>query len=151
MGGFTGHEKSYMPVDAFIDTNVLVYCVSAHPPEAAKRAQAEALIATTDFGTSAQVLAEFYSVVTRKIASPISRYDALRFIQALVRLPVVPVDADLVLEAIALEQLHQISYWDAAIIAAAHRIEATTIYSEDLSDGQLYGKTRVTNPFRKRK
>jgi predicted nucleic acid-binding protein len=140
-----------MPVEAFIDTNVLVYCVSDHPSEAVKRAQAEVLIATTDFGTSAQVLAEFYSVVTRKIARPISRYNALRFIQALIRLPVVPVDAELVLEAIALEQLHQISYWDAAIIAAAHRMQATTIYSEDLNDGQLYGSSRITNPFRKRK
>lgn len=140
-----------MPVEAFIDTNVLVYCVSDHPSEAVKRAQAEVLIATTDFGTSAQVLAEFYSVVTRKIARPISRYNALRFIQALIRLPVVPIDVELVLEAIALEQLHSISYWDAAIIAAAHRMQATTIYSEDLNDGQLYGNSRITNPFRKRK
>lgn len=140
-----------MPVDAIIDTNVLVYCVSADPSEALKRTQAEALIATTDFGTSAQVLAEFYSVATRKIARPISRHDALRFIQALIRLPVVPVDADLVLEAIVLEQMHKISYWDAAIIAAAHRMQATTIYSEDLNDGQLYGNSRVINPFRSRK
>jgi predicted nucleic acid-binding protein len=137
-----------MPVEAFVDTNVLVYCVSAHPSEATKRAQAEALIAKTDFGTSAQVLAEFYSVVTRKIAHPISSDDAMRFIQALIRLPVLPIDADLVLEAIALEQLHQLSYWDAAIIAAAHRMQANTIYSEDLNDGQLYGKSRVINPFR---
>src|SRR5438094_5279117 len=123
-----------MPAEALIDTNVLLYCISAHPSEAAKREQAKALIAGTDFGTSTQVLAEFYTAATRKIARPISSHDATRFIQVLIRLPVIAVDTDLVLEAIALEQEFQISYWDAAILAAAHRLQAKILYSEDLSD-----------------
>lgn len=41
-----------------------------------------------------------------------------------------------------------ISYWDAAIIAAAASLGARTLYSEDLNDAQTYGSVRVLNPFR---
>jgi predicted nucleic acid-binding protein len=54
-------------------------------------------------------------------------------------LPIVAIDADLVLESIALKQEHQLSCWDAAIIAAAQRLGANTIYSEDLADERQYG------------
>lgn len=140
-----------MPVEAFIDTNVLVYSISSHPPEKEKREIARALIASTDFGISAQVLAEFYVTVTKKIGQPLSDEHALQLLEPLTRLPVITVDSDLVLEAIAIKRAHRISYWDAAIVAAAHRLGASTIFSEDLSDGQAYGSTRVVNPFRKRK
>ncbi len=40
-----------------------------------------------------------------------------------------------------------LSYWDGAIIAAAQRLEAATLYSEDLNDGQVYGTVRVVNPY----
>jgi predicted nucleic acid-binding protein len=140
-----------MAVEVFIDTNVLVYSVSSHPPEKEKREIARALIASTDFGISAQVLAEFYVTVTKKIGQPLSDEDALQLLEPLMRLPVITVDSDLVLEAIAMKRAHRISYWDGAIIAAAHRLGASTIFSEDLSDGQSYGSTKIVNPFRKRK
>src|SRR5712691_1858039 len=128
-----------MPVEAFLDTNILVYSISSHPSEAAKRDQARQLIATADFGTSAQVLAEFYVTATQKIAGPLSEQHAMQVIARLIRLPVVPIDSDLVLEAIALKQKHRISYWDGAIIAAAQRLGTKTIYSEDLAHEQVYG------------
>jgi predicted nucleic acid-binding protein len=139
-----------MPVDAFIDTNILVYSVSSHPSEKGKRDQARALLGAIDFGTSAQVLSEFYVTATQKIAEPLSEALALQFIVRLTRLPMVAIDSDLVLEAIALKQEHRISYWDGAIIAAAHRLGAKTIYSEDLAHEHSYGSARVINPFRTR-
>ena len=54
----------------FVDTNVLVYAVSSDPGEAFKKERALALIEGVDFGLSAQVMQEFYVVVTRKIARP---------------------------------------------------------------------------------
>ena len=137
-----------MPVDAFVDTNIFVYSVSSHPSEKRKRDGARALLGTVDFGTSAQVLGEFYVTATQKIAEPLSEAQALQFIARLVRLPIVAVDSDLVMEAIALKQEHRVSYWDGAIIAAAHRLRAKIIYSEDLTHEQLYGSTKVINPFR---
>jgi predicted nucleic acid-binding protein len=54
---------------------------------------------------------------------------------------------ELVLEAVELRQRYQISYWDAAIIAAAKQIECTVVYSEDLNPGQDYDGVTVINPF----
>jgi predicted nucleic acid-binding protein len=50
---------------------------------------------------------------------------------------------------IAIEQSERfaISYWGAAILAAAEAPGADTVYSEDLSNGQRYGHVRVTNPL----
>ena len=42
---------------------------------------------------------------------------------------------------------YQLSYWDGAIIAAAERLGARVLYSEDLNHGQTYGSVRVENPF----
>jgi predicted nucleic acid-binding protein len=137
-----------MPVDAFIDTNIFVYAVSSHPSEREKRDKARALLRSVDFGTSAQVLGEFYVTVTRKIAEPLPESQALQFIARLIRLPIVAIGPHLVVEAIALKQEHHLSYWDGAIIAAAHRLGVRTIYSEDFAHGHLYGSIRVINPFR---
>jgi len=137
-----------MPVEAFIDSNIFVYSVSSHASEKEKRDKARALLGSVDFGTSAQVLGEFYVTATQKIAEPLSDTQALQFIVRLTRLPVVRIDADLVLEAITLKQEHRVSYWDAAIVAAAHRLGARIIYSEDLTHEQEYGSARVVNPFR---
>ncbi|PZR74121.1 MAG: VapC toxin family PIN domain ribonuclease [Chthoniobacterales bacterium] len=139
-----------MPVEAFIDTNIFVYSVSSHPAEQDKRDKARALLGSVDFGTSAQVLSEFYVTATQKIAEPLSHSHALHFIIRLTRLPIVSLDADAVLEAIALKQEHRLSYWDGAIIAAAYRLGAKTIYSEDLAHEREYGSVRVINPFRAR-
>ncbi len=40
------------------------------------------------------------------------------------------------------------SQWDATILAAAVELGCTTIYSEDMNDGQDYGGVRVVNPFK---
>lgn len=136
-----------MSVEALLDTNVLVYSVSSHPSEKEKRDRARTLVREVDFGTSAQILGEFYVTVTQKIAKPLPNVEAIQFIMRLIRLPVVPIDSELVLDAIALKQEHQVSYWDAAIIAAAHRLGAETVYSEDLSHNHIYGSIRVVDPF----
>src|SRR5258706_13413038 len=140
-----------MRAEAFIDTNILVYAISSDRAESAKASVALQLLESADYGISVQVMSEFYVTATRKIARPLSHTKAFDLLHKLRRLPVVDFDAALGFEATALEQEHRISYWDAAIIAAAHRLQAATIYSEDLNDGQLYGESRVTNPFRARK
>ena len=51
------------------------------------------------------------------------------------------------LRASALARRHQISYWDAAILAAAEKLGAATVYSEALTHGETYGSVTVINPF----
>ena len=43
---------------------------------------------------------------------------------------------------------HGISYWEAAILAAARMLGCDAVYSEDLNDGQSYDSALVINPFR---
>jgi predicted nucleic acid-binding protein len=52
-------------VARFLDTNILLYAISPHPEEAAKRARADALLDQDDGALSVQVLQEFYVQATR--------------------------------------------------------------------------------------
>jgi predicted nucleic acid-binding protein len=53
-----------------------------------------------------------------------------------------------VANGIAYSRRYQISYWDGAILAAAERLNAPILYTEDLNHDQTYGSVRVVNPFR---
>lgn len=136
-----------MRVECFFDTNVLVYAASSSRADGAKRARALKLIQERDFGLSAQVLQEFYVTVTRKFQKPLAPQVAVALMESYRVFPTVPTDYPLIVAAVELSLKHGISYWDAAIIAAAEVLEADTLYTEDLNDGQLYGRVRAVNPF----
>jgi len=114
-----------------------------------KRKRALELIALEDFGTSAQVLQEFYVTVVRKAARPLSAAKALEWVEQWLAFPSQAIDHQLVRIAIEHSVRYGISYWDAAILAAAEALGAHTVFSEDLNDGQHYGRVRVVNPFSK--
>jgi predicted nucleic acid-binding protein len=137
-----------MIADCFFDTNILVYAASRRGVEEAKRIRAIELIGSTRFAVSAQVLQEFYWTVTRKGARPLSPSEALEWIEQLEQQPCLPVGAGLVKIAAVLSERFRITYWDAAIIAAAEAMGVDTVYSEDLNHDQVYGEVRVVNPFR---
>lgn len=136
-----------MIVRYFVDTNVLIYAAMGKLESPAKRSRARELIRQEPFAISGQVLAEFYRNVTRKGAQPLSVVEALEWIDLLSGQICVPVDATLVRNGILLSERHRISYWDAAIIAAAEAAGAPNLYTEDLNHGQIYGSVRVINPF----
>lgn len=141
--------QQLMP-DYFLDTNVIFYAASRGlaPRDWHKRSLARDLIGKGGFSLSAQVLAEFYDNVTREGPAPFSHEEAVEFIDLLRVRPCVPVDAELVVEGTHLSNRYQISYWDGAIVAAAHIAGAKTLYTEALSDGQRYGDIVAINPFK---
>jgi predicted nucleic acid-binding protein len=104
-------------------------------------------IASADFGLSAQVLQEFYVNVTAKIASPLSSDAAVSLLEQFRFFPVVWTDYPLIVAGIGTALRCKISYWDGAIVAAAERLGAATLYTEDLSHGQRYGSVQAVNPF----
>ena len=63
------------------------------------------------------------------------------------RFTVQPVDAAVLHDALALHQAYPVSYWDAAILAAAQQSGCTLLLSEDMTDGETYGSVTVRNPF----
>lgn len=135
--------------NVFLDTNVLVYSIDSSNPDKQRQAVdliEEALVHERGI-VSTQVLSEFYTIVTRKLPSPLSAVQAQEIIETLEPLVAVDIDYPLVLRAIETQARYQISYWDGLIIAAAERVHCQTIYSEDLSDGQKYFGIQIKNPF----
>jgi predicted nucleic acid-binding protein len=136
-----------MNAKVFFDTNVLVYAAVGTGKDESKRKRALDLIQSEDFGTSAQVLQEFFVTVVRKALRPLSAAQALEWIEQWAAFPCQPIDRELVQIAVELSERFTISYWDAAILAAAEALGSRIVYSEDLNDGQQYGEVRVINPF----
>ena len=131
----------------FLDTNILLYTISANPAESAKRRIAIDIVVAMDWVVSAQVLQEFYANATRKRAGSISIDAANILLRQFIPRATVAVDAALVLQAAQISQQHQISYWDAAIVAAAVRSGAEHLVTEDLNAGQVIEGITVINPF----
>ncbi len=132
--------------EVFLDTNVLLYAALGSADAPAKYERALELL-TTRFGTSGQVLAEFYVNAQRKGARPLTQEEAQEWVFRLSKKPFQPVDYKVVKGGIDLARRHRISYWDGAVIAAAERLGARVAYSEDLNHGQTFGSVRVENPF----
>lgn len=136
-----------MRADAFVDTNILLYAISTAPEESARKQRAREILAQPDWGLSIQVLQEFYVNATRPPQPAMRHEDAEAAIRQLLLRPTVDTHAALLLDALRLKARYQLSYWDAAIVAAAMQIGATTLYSEDLQDGQEFDGVKVVNPF----
>jgi predicted nucleic acid-binding protein len=135
-------------VVCFLDTNILLYAALGKDDEPEKFAVSRALLAAWDFGLSTQVLGEFFVNAQRKSRRPLRAAEAAAWVTELEDRPCAVIDQAIVRSAIDLAQRFRISYWDAAVIAAAESIGAPTLYTEDLNDGQLYGPVQVVNPFR---
>jgi predicted nucleic acid-binding protein len=138
-----------MKIGYFLDTNVLLYAALGRVTEEAKRVVATDLISRSNFGISTQVLQEFYVAATRP--KPLSRVltplEARDWIADLDRQPCAVVDKALIEVAIDISQRYRINYRDGAILAAAERLGAEIVYTEDLNHGQSYGPVRAVNPF----
>ena len=109
------------------------------------------LIQTERFCISAQVLQEFYVAAQKRYPGiPLSEQEAVEWVGWLETFCEVVTDVFLIQQAIETARNFRISYWDAAIVAAAVRASAPVLYSEDLNHGQRYGAVQVINPFRLR-
>jgi predicted nucleic acid-binding protein len=136
-----------MTAQYFIDSNVLLYAGSQHPDDQRKRAVALDLLRKPDLGFSAQVMQEYFNVAYTKARLGISIEVALENLEWLARRTTLPITPGLVIRATRTAARYKISYWDAAIIAAAQELGCHTLYSEDLNHGQDYGGVRVIDPF----
>ena len=127
----------------FADTNVLLYLVGA---DEAKAERAEQLLAGR-IVISVQVLNEFASVARRKqrlgwdtidaVLSGIRHFADVR--------PLTVQDHE---RALQLASRHQLSVYDALIVASALNAGCELLWSEDMQHGQRFaGLLTVRNPF----
>lgn len=129
----------------FFDTNVLLYLLSADVAKADR--VEEALVAG---GTiSVQVLNEFTSVALRKLGMKVSQVrEALEPITEICE--VMPLTTQVHQRGLRVAERYRFSFYDALIVAAALESGSTTLYSEDLQDGQVIDRVlAVKNPFGK--
>ena len=133
----------------FLDTNIIIYAydTSAGEKHRIARKTMEDLWDSSHGTLSTQVLQEFYVNVTRKIPKPLEIRIAREIVGDLLKWDVVVNDGDSILEAIEIQHRFNFSFWDAMIIASALKGGATTLLSEDLTDGQLLNGLTIRNPF----
>lgn len=129
-------------VEAFLDTNILLYLLSA---DSAKADRAEAVIAAGGV-VSVQVLNEFASVATRKLGMKVR--EAAEVLHAVRRLCTVrPLDEATHDLGLAIAERHRLSIYDAMVVASARHAGCSVLLTEDLQHGARIEGVRVRNPF----
>ena len=138
-----------MIAPVFVDTNIFVY--ARDPRDPVKRARAaewlDLLWREQRGRTSAQVLSEYYSVVTRKATMGVAPEQAWEYVRALMAWNPQQIDGALAARAYLIEGRHRLSWWDCLIVAAAQAQGCALLLTEDLQDKAEYGGVTVRNPF----
>ncbi|MEI7929363.1 MAG: PIN domain-containing protein [Verrucomicrobiales bacterium] len=136
-----------MIVEAFFDTNILLYAGSSAPADSGKQRIAEELLLTVPFALSAQVLQEYIANALGKKALGLNEDNITAMLDALAIVEVLPITRELVIRSLQVRRRFQVSHWDASIIAAALELGCKILYTEDLNHDQDYGGVRAINPF----
>lgn len=131
--------------ERFLDTNVLLYLLSAEGPKA-DRAEAELLEGGV---VSVQVLNEFAAVALRKLGMSLAETrEALGAIRA--ACAVVPVTEQTHELGLDIAERYRLSVYDTMIAASALMAGCKTLLSEDMQDGQILERQlTIRNPFRR--
>lgn len=128
---------------AFIDSNVLLYLLSA---DSAKADRAEAILGEGGV-ISVQVLNEIVSVCLRKLEMPWEEIDCL-LLAVKAACDVVPLTVESLEKAVEISRRYKISFYDAHICASAVLSGAEILLSEDMQDGMRIDGLTIRNPFR---
>lgn len=137
-----------MGATRFLDTNILLYAYDLDAPQkrgVAMRPLMDGWASPGSTAISVQVLQELHVNLCRR-GLPIDETTGI--LRDFDRWPIVE-NTQALLDAALVDQARwRVSLWDALILAAARSAGASELVTEDLSDGQSYGRVRVRNPFR---
>ncbi|OGR00811.1 MAG: twitching motility protein PilT [Deltaproteobacteria bacterium RIFOXYD12_FULL_50_9] len=138
-----------MSGDTFVDTNILIYAYDADAGDKNVKALSaiHSLWDSMQGMVSTQVLQEFYVNATRKIAQPLPLAIVRGIIENYLVWQVQLIYPATILRASEFQERHQLSYWDAMIVAAAFEGNAKTLFTEDLNHGQIIEGIQVVNPL----
>ena len=135
-----------MKDDIFLDSNIIVYSYSNS--EISKQEIARNLIASSNSFISTQVLQELCNTITRKFKFS---YEAtITTIKECCQNNNLHINTEnTIIQACYIAKRYRFSFYDSMIIAAAIESNCTTLYSEDLHDGQVIdGKLTIKSPFK---
>ena len=151
---------SWSAADArIVDTNVLLYSYDVQEPR--KRAVPRHLLAELlnrrQLCLTAQILNEFFWTATRPRkgpdkSPPLTVVAARRVVTRWSHVvPVLPIDSNTTLTALAAMSPHAMNFsdafWDALIWASARNRGVAVIYTEDYQAGREVEGVRYVNPF----
>src|SRR5262245_59444965 len=120
-----------MKAEVFVDTNVFLYTIDEDPASHQKCLKARQLLLSERWGWSIQVAAEFYvNATSPKRPFCLASSDAAALIETWFAYPTMQLTTDVVRNAIVLRDRFELSYWDAAILAAAKQLGCGTVYSK---------------------
>lgn len=139
-----------MTAKRFLDTNILLYSISDDPRDRIKRDIAIALVEQPDNALSVQALQEFYVQATRTSRpNPLPHEIAVAFVRTWIeRFSIQDLTVSILDSALEIRAATRLSYWDAAIVAAASALGCTELYSEDMQHGREIAGVKIVNPFR---
>jgi predicted nucleic acid-binding protein len=134
-----------MSSEAFFDSNVLIYAMVSGD---SRRERAQQLVAQGGV-ISVQVLNEFVAVARRKMRMPWKDViEALNEVRILFPSPV-SITLDTHEVALKIAQQYGFGIYVAQIVSSAIEANCSTLYSEDMQDGQVIeGRLTIRNPFR---
>jgi len=130
---------------SFLDTNILLYAFR----EDDRRNETARILLVRGGLTGVQAVNEFVAVARRKLG--MSWTDISRALAAICKLCPSPVPLTLEIHGKALQIAERYGYhiYDSLLIAAALKTSCTTLYSEDMHDGQVIEGLTIRNPFQK--
>lgn len=131
----------------FVDTNILLY---AHSKGAGERhtdsaALIERLSEQRTGALSVQVLSEFCAIAIRKFRLPNDYIELV--IRDFAHWTIHRPGHGDVMQALALQRKHKLSWWDSMIVNSAIESGADILWSEDLQAGRHFGRMTIRNPF----
>ncbi|MFP4409692.1 MAG: PIN domain-containing protein [Spirochaetaceae bacterium] len=132
----------------FVDTKVLIY---AHDLDSGEKHDEAAKLILSAWNEevrpviSVQVLQELAVNLLRKLDSA---DEAIRTIIDYSVWKVIETDTALVVRGTEVMKRYKLSWWDSMIVAAAEKADADILWTEDLNDGQQFGKLKVVNPLK---
>jgi predicted nucleic acid-binding protein len=127
----------------FIDTNVVLYAFSQDDT----RSQVAETLLASGGALSVQVLNEFVAVARRKLDKSWAEVRrGLDILRVFCPEPV-PLTVETHQRAVQIAERYGYSIFDSLIIAAALHAGASTLYTEDMRDGQAIDGLTIRNPF----
>jgi predicted nucleic acid-binding protein len=128
-----------------VDTNIMLYALDEFYP--AKQKIAIDVLADHPYFCS-QNLSEFINVCLRRRKLPKTDVGKL-IITYLQQCRYIPVSEQMLTKSLDIMTAYDFQLFDSIIVAAALDTGCTTLYSEDMHDGQLIDKQlKIVNPFK---
>ncbi len=70
------------------------------------------------------------------------------FVSVFTRMKVVSLDFGWTERALDIKERYGLQFFDSLLLAAAEASGCNEIFTEDLNDGQMYGRVKAINPFK---